>query len=768
MAYYNINRDKRNFLTRGFAATKNDLDAFNLIQDPTFLTFKVEFFFPGYVTSPNEKGTSSKSNIDQFLQNNLSHEGLLLPSQYVFDESFDDNNSTSKPQFLEFANPGAYTFHDSAEDYLYAIGSANRVASIRSFKQILYKLQTDAPWYFQKITGADALYKLDPGYNTRKDASITIECLESLDLRVSLLADLYRNIAFDFERHREVLPYNLRTFKMRITVLEMRDFNTTSGTLAGLIKGISTDEYYKLIGTNVTSANSNRTSADISNNRPNSDSIGKLSSAFDALSFQTYELGLCEFDFYSQAPSYLEDLNVTDPQQATFKFGIKYGTVRKTSTYSFYNFITDYVIRNSKFPVSTNNPFANTVDIKNPHVVPFYDAHAKNSVQDYSSDTKLASVSAPSTISASEDSKIRDEITLARRNSNELVDRDLDRWSEESNAKQKRINDERTLQQENSPAVRVGGIGGLILSAAESAISTAVNNIGDRINRVLLGNVYDNIPSPAEASQALLGFFNPDLRLAMGGESTQAIYDPGNVEFDTVTIDKTIAKSPFDNLSTDKSLIKSPMDNLPKDLTLIKSTFETLSVDTTLKQHSFTPLSTQKTISGGGFDALQADTTLSQSPMQSLGTDTTIKEGGLDNLTTNTDIIKTVMNSLNIDKTIQGGGMEGIAPNATLIKDSLEGQSVSSDIISSNQSNLTTPSDVFNSRLEIPIAGVTQNTNQDNIQGGGLDPIFLNTTVSQSPMEIAPKPGSVSPKSKNFEQPPSIPSISPKNVFRNN
>jgi hypothetical protein len=209
------------------------------------------------------------------------------------------------------------------------------------------------------------------------------------------------------------------------------------------------------------------------------------------------------------------------------------------------------------------------------------------------------------------------------------------------------------------------------------------------------------------------------------------------------------------------------MDNLPKDSTLTKDAFDILNIDPTLKPDNFAPLATDKNVSGGGFDKLQPETTLSKSPMQLLSTDNAINGGGFDKLTTNTDISGSGMDALKIDKTIQGGGMEGVAPTGGIAQDTMQSLNVSTSIISTAPTS-NQPTDVFNSRLEIPLAGVTQNTNQNQIQGGGLDPINLNKTVSQSPMEIAPRPGSVSPKSENFDQPPSAPSISPKNVFRNN
>ena len=357
MAIYNVNTDIKNFLTRGFVNTQQDLDPFMVVQDPTFLTFKVEFFFPGYVNSPQD-GTSTSDYLlsDQYLFNNFSQEGLLVPPKYNIDTAgFNMNNSPTKPTFSKSFSPTEYYFNDSAEDYLYAIGSVQRIGYLRTFKQLLYRLQQETPWYFQKISGMDSMYKIDPGNISKKEALLTFECLESVDMRMSLLADAYRQAAFDFERHREVLPHNLRTFKMRIHIYEMRNFNSTYGVISSLLGGVSGIQYQDGILT--------------SNFQP----------VFDAISVQTYELGMCEFDFYSMAPSYMDEASVSDISQATYKFGVKFGSVRKIAKYSFYNYLTDYLISKSMFPVQgskTDKSFSVTgINVGKPTVVNFYDVY---------------------------------------------------------------------------------------------------------------------------------------------------------------------------------------------------------------------------------------------------------------------------------------------------------------------------------------------------------------------------------------------------------
>jgi hypothetical protein len=370
MAIYNINNETRNFLTRGFVTSEEDLNPFWVVQDPTFLTFKVEFFFPEYVSSP-DSGTAVSDFLmtDQYLFNNFSQEGLLVPPKYNIDaKGFNPgSNSPNDPIFTKAFVPSEFYFNDSAEDYLYSIGSVNRIGYLRTFKQLLYKLQTEAPWYFQKISGMDSIYKIDPSNISKKEALLTFECLESVDMRMSLLADAYRQAAFDFERHREVLPHNLRTFKMRIHIYEMRNFNATYGVIANLLGGLSSKQYQEQILT------------------------ADFKPVFDAISVQTYELGMCEFDFYSIAPSYMDEASVADVSQAAYKFGVKFGSVRKIAKYSFYNYLTDYLISNSMFPQTFLEPMSfpiSGLNIGNPNVQQsFYDTHdVEQTVKTYLTD----------------------------------------------------------------------------------------------------------------------------------------------------------------------------------------------------------------------------------------------------------------------------------------------------------------------------------------------------------------------------------------------
>ena len=76
----------------------------------------------------------------------------------------------------------------------------------------------EMPWTFQELEGLQNVFKFDElkkNYRGGDDAVIQIKCLESTDLIISGLMDVYRNIAFDIERWCEVLPH-LRGGDLRV------------------------------------------------------------------------------------------------------------------------------------------------------------------------------------------------------------------------------------------------------------------------------------------------------------------------------------------------------------------------------------------------------------------------------------------------------------------------------------------------------------------------------------------------------------------------
>lgn len=406
-----VDKYKNNFLRGGI--NKNN-DPFHFGQDPTFLSFHLDFFVEDYDISYIS---------DDYLFYSYAHDGLFKSPALPTASSVSDKIKH-------------YDFTESAEDYLYSIGSNSRLASLQSFKTMLRRLQNETPWYFQKVSGSEALYVIDPAVNTLKDGVLTVECLESVDQRVSLLADLYRHAAWDFERKREVLPYNTRTFRMKLHIFEMRNFNHSMGLISDMF----------------------------------SDPSSAITGVIDPyITLRTYELGQCEFDFFSSAPSYMADLSVAETNQATFTFKIKFKTSRLTADYPFYKYVIDNIASQAAFPADTKPWDSGVLTDLNVEVEKaFYDPNI----------TTLTS----------------------KKYARQLPGR--------------------------SP----GGILGGALGALESRVNTAISDVASFGKKFLMGNVYDNIPSVNEISQALTGFINPDLGLPGASYAAPRIPDDlGNV-----------------------------------------------------------------------------------------------------------------------------------------------------------------------------------------------------------------------------------------------
>ena len=361
MASKHLDKLVKSFIS-GSSNPAGKFDPFNDLQDPTYMTFKLDFFPDMGMSMPDD----------------------LYSAGGLFRKSNNGGDFTT------------YGFYDSAADYFARIGSPVRQAYLEIFANTLFRIQEEAPWYFQSVSGLSDLYKIDPANNFRgKDKVLTIECLESIDLRMSLLADAYRNLAFEVQGMREVLPKNLRTFNMHVHVLEFRKFNTTFGIIADQLSGANRTvrgqenqqaainarrrNVYPapslFTGTfdNINNAVANLNSqlgGLFSYNQAGSDVDPTVASAFEAISVQTFVLKDCEFDFFSEAPGYLDNVSVKEMPEATHKFKIKVGKIRKTSTYSFDQYvISEYAKYSAINPnaIKTSNLGRGTITPSTPY-----------------------------------------------------------------------------------------------------------------------------------------------------------------------------------------------------------------------------------------------------------------------------------------------------------------------------------------------------------------------------------------------------------------
>jgi hypothetical protein len=319
-------------------------------EDPTYLGFKIFFDFD----SPT-----------------IDEDGL--PPSPLFRKNAYTNGGTlgSDPFGMgpSIYNPSLGIIYHSAQSYLIQREqnwvNAQRADSLFQFTELLRQINDQSPWFFQSIIGLDNLASVEKeGYNGSTSGeksfdpqrtfgkSLTINCLESLNLRISALAELYRQSTFDYEYMREVVPRNLRKFRMWIYVSEVRYFAKT-GRLTNASTAIrSLESTSNLISNGMNPGNSlnpgdSNGSSTASGSSQNSlvsgilnrsglgsdadaiQSFGNQSDQSGITPFIIFECSQCEFDFDSSTPIKQQLFNgSSDASAETQSFKIYVGKVK--------------------------------------------------------------------------------------------------------------------------------------------------------------------------------------------------------------------------------------------------------------------------------------------------------------------------------------------------------------------------------------------------------------------------------------------------------
>lgn len=151
------------------------------------------------------------------------------------------------PTYLSFAlmfdwfdNENSPLLADSAENFLTQLANddsyyADRLEDFLAFKNALYTINLELPWYWQSLKGLERLQQYDPlnSYMGGDDAKLEIETLESLNLPIAGLMHMYRKAVFDERKWCYIIPANLRKFRMWIYVTEVRTIQVKTKTKVG-------------------------------------------------------------------------------------------------------------------------------------------------------------------------------------------------------------------------------------------------------------------------------------------------------------------------------------------------------------------------------------------------------------------------------------------------------------------------------------------------------------------------------------------------------
>ena len=238
-----------------------------------------------------------------------------------------------------------------------SIGYKDREERLAKFKSILEYLTFSAPWYFQSISGLDKMWEVATdvtGARKSKSATVTIDTMEAIDLRITQLANLYRSSIYDTEYMRELVPDNLRWFCMDIYVAEARNirynpagqFSNMTGAL-----GINTSGINRVLTNAGSAASSLLNNQDLDQSSP-----------LKQFGFIKFKCRQCEFDFSGSFPGG-QKLDVAMNSQSapiSNSFKINIGYFQEESEYNDATKITDDPITSSlRNPWNARNTAAN-------------------------------------------------------------------------------------------------------------------------------------------------------------------------------------------------------------------------------------------------------------------------------------------------------------------------------------------------------------------------------------------------------------------------
>ena len=195
-----------------------DSEASNIYNPYTGLRANPLFYFPDWANiAGNGSGLGPVNEGDTFEDLRQASEACAI--QYL--NSFSLPLSKTSDEML----PHLLPLNSAANELstpLRPAGELNRGFYLMEFSKILNYIQEKTPWTFKQIDGIQNLWKASQaGYNYAP-IELTITTDETVDLRITRLAETYRMLSYDAFNGRKVLPPNLEKFSMDIYFLDLR------------------------------------------------------------------------------------------------------------------------------------------------------------------------------------------------------------------------------------------------------------------------------------------------------------------------------------------------------------------------------------------------------------------------------------------------------------------------------------------------------------------------------------------------------------------
>lgn len=299
----------------------------------------VSRFRRGYVTDPYDEPTYLSFGIE------FNFDGL---------DPFHETTLWASPLFQKGSTAQPY----SARSYLGSIGRNDMEDALGTFRDLLEYVSTQAPWYFQSISGLDKMHEAATNMVDAKkyDQILTIETLEAVDLRITQLANLYRAAIYDKEAMLARVPENLRWFSMDVWIAETRNLRFEIPGMAGNVANA--------LGINTASINGtgSKIGASLSGLGIGDDP----NSTIKQFGFIKFKCRQCEFDFSGSFAAGSQVSVVTDNKANSNSFAIKVGYFEEESGYYDGTKLYDSPAKNEvNNPWSVRNTLADATNILN-------------------------------------------------------------------------------------------------------------------------------------------------------------------------------------------------------------------------------------------------------------------------------------------------------------------------------------------------------------------------------------------------------------------
>lgn len=267
---------------------------------------------------------SDFNHINEFRKGSVLRKISEDPTYLSFFFMFDTGNREHSPLLSGPAEEFLETFVDGGKDKDgKTLRGTNYAQNLKNFKDVLLKINREMPWFWQKVSGlelAETYGKMQEPWRGAESPKIEIECLEeNIELTAIGLMTLYKQAVYDYQRYVEVLPLNLRHFRVWILLSEVRTFQQDTGA-----------RDLDIYGTPMPGDNASKSVNIIPRAKGSETAVGKNSNKFQADLVKSYsadskphvmfEMGFCEWQQDSIADMFAEASKIPELKKPKISF----------------------------------------------------------------------------------------------------------------------------------------------------------------------------------------------------------------------------------------------------------------------------------------------------------------------------------------------------------------------------------------------------------------------------------------------------------------